>query len=95
MGVTDPFAALNLTPGASPADVDAAFRRLSKRAHPDAGGDAATFAALSEARYAALRAAREWPCDRCRGAGRVEVRRGAASTSLVCGACGGGGKKWA
>jgi hypothetical protein len=35
----DPFRVLGLTPGCTPADVVASRRRLSKRAHPDAGGD--------------------------------------------------------
>ena len=44
----DPFAALDLDPGASPQDVVAAYRRLAKRWHPDRGGGAAAAARMAE-----------------------------------------------
>jgi hypothetical protein len=54
----DPFAALELPPGASPEDVAAAYRRLAKRWHPDRGGGAAAAARMAEinAAYDVLRA---------------------------------------
>ena len=46
---------LGLDPGASAAEVQAAFRALSRRLHPDApGGDAEAFQALVEARNTVL-----------------------------------------
>lgn len=46
---------LGLAPGASPAEIQAARRRLAKRAHPDAGGDAVEMQAINAAADAALR----------------------------------------
>lgn len=46
--------ALGLEPGCSPADVQAAYRRLARECHPDAGGDADRFRQVREA-YEALR----------------------------------------
>ena len=40
---------LGLGPGASPADVRSAWRRLSRQTHPDAGGTAALFRTVTEA----------------------------------------------
>jgi hypothetical protein len=45
---------LGLEPGASAADVQAARRRLAKRAHPDAGGTAAEMQVVNAAAEAAL-----------------------------------------
>jgi hypothetical protein len=54
----DPFAALDLPPGASAQDIAAAYRRLAKRWHPDRGGGAAAAARMAEinAAYDVLRA---------------------------------------
>jgi len=43
----DPYRVLGLKPGCPPDKVRAAFRRLSKTAHPDAGGTTEGFAQLS------------------------------------------------
>jgi hypothetical protein len=48
------WALLGLEPGASAADVQAARRRLAKRAHPDAGGTAAEMQVVNAAAEAAL-----------------------------------------
>ena len=40
---------LGVAPDASEVEVEAAYRRLVKTAHPDAGGDAARFRAITEA----------------------------------------------
>lgn len=92
---------MTFPPGASPAAVRAAYVTAAKSAHPDApGGSAEAFARLHAAYREALQAALEWPCDACDGAGRVEVHGsgpggfGASVTNLVCGRCGGRGKKW-
>jgi hypothetical protein len=54
----DPFAALDLPPGASAQEIAAAYRRLAKRWHPDRGGGAAAAARMAEinAAYDVLRA---------------------------------------
>jgi hypothetical protein len=44
----DPFAALELPPGAPPDEIAAAYRRLAKRWHPDRGGGAAAAARMAE-----------------------------------------------
>src|SRR6185312_14510493 len=44
----DPFAALELPPGASPQEIAAAYRRLAKQWHPDHGGGAAAAARMAE-----------------------------------------------
>jgi hypothetical protein len=44
------YATLGLVPGASRRDIDAAFRRLAQRAHPDKGGDAEHFTRITQAR---------------------------------------------
>jgi hypothetical protein len=54
----DPFAALDVPPGASAQEIAAAYRRLAKRWHPDRGGGAAAAARMAEinAAYDVLRA---------------------------------------
>jgi DnaJ domain len=54
----DPFAALELPPGASAQEIGAAYRRLAKRWHPDRGGGGAAAARMAEinAAYDVLRA---------------------------------------
>ena len=44
----DPFAALELPPGASAGEIAAAYRRLAKRWHPDRGGGAVAAARMAE-----------------------------------------------
>src|SRR5919198_1074102 len=44
----DPFAALEVPPGASAEEIAAAYRRLAKRWHPDRGGGAAAAARMAE-----------------------------------------------
>jgi len=53
----DPFAVLGVKPGAAPADVTAAYRRLAKRWHPDraAGADASARMAQINAAYDLVR----------------------------------------
>ncbi len=53
-GGNDYFATLHLRPTAPPELIDAAYRTLAKRFHPDRGGDTATMQQLNGA-YAALR----------------------------------------
>lgn len=49
MATDDPFRVLGLPPTASQEQVKAAYRRLARRLHPDAGGDDAAFRALTAA----------------------------------------------
>ncbi len=55
----DPYAVLGLPPGATAAELTAAYRRLAKRHHPDRGGGAAAAARMADinAAYDTLRAA--------------------------------------
>jgi hypothetical protein len=52
---SDHYRALHLLPSAPPELVDAAYRTLAKRAHPDVGGDATTMRRLTEAHDALSR----------------------------------------
>src|SRR3954470_3899032 len=78
----DPFAALELPPGAAPNEIAAAYRRLAKRWHPDRGGGAAAAARMAEIKvaYDMLRAgawqreAAPRPGTRSDGAGPVVAR---------------------
>ena len=56
---SDPYAVLGVKPGASPAEIKAAYRALVKRHHPDAGGN--------DDRILALNAAWEVLRERVRG----------------------------
>jgi hypothetical protein len=83
----DPFAALELPPGASPEEVGRAYRHLAKRWHPDRGGGAAAAARMAEinAAYDVLRAgawqrAAAAPQD---AVSRVTASRGVAGAWLA------------
>lgn len=92
--LADAYRALGLDPGASSAAVTAAYRDGARTAHPDAGGDAAAFAALREAYGAALRDAldREAICAGCKGLGYRWARAGFYAAKEPCAACGGRGR---
>src|SRR4051794_39388793 len=80
----DPFAALEVPPGATPEEVAAAYRRLAKRWHPDRGGGAAGAARMAEINvaYDVLRSGdwqRRQPIAPADGVERVSVRRGATA----------------
>jgi hypothetical protein len=83
----DPFAALELPPGASAQDIGAAYRRLAKRWHPDRGGGAPAAARMAEinAAYDVLRAGawqREAPPEQD-AVSRVAAPRGVAGAWLA------------
>src|SRR5215472_5402148 len=50
----DPWAVLGLRPGASREMIEAQFRQLAKKYHPDAGGDAGDFHKIQKARAQCL-----------------------------------------
>ena len=92
MTPAEAFAALSLTPGASPAAVRTMYRRKAQDCHPDApGGNAAAFNRLALAHATALAYAREEPCPACAGAGKRRVYNGLSHVDLPCAECGGGG----
>jgi len=64
----DPFAALDLPPGASAQEIAAAYRSLAKQWHPDRGGGAAAAARMAEINvaYDVLRAG-AWQRDEAAG----------------------------
>jgi len=84
----DPFAALELPPGATPEEIAAAYRRLAKRWHPDRGGGAAAAARMAEINvaYEVLRSG-AWQRREPPGGERVErvasSRRGPAGAWLA------------
>ncbi len=93
--MTDPFALLGLTPGASPGAVRAAYRTRARAAHPDVpGGSADAFDALYRVYQAAIQEASEWPCDACGGDGAARVGRGFGAIRVACAKCGGSGRRW-
>ena len=75
----DPFAALELPPGASAQEIATAYRRLAKRWHPDRRGGAAAAARMAEINvaYDMLRAG-AWQRD-----GAPGVPPGGAATGAV------------
>jgi hypothetical protein len=81
----DPFAALELPPGATAEEIGAAYRRLAKRWHPDRGGGAAAAARMADINvaYDVLRAG-AWQRERPLGpsAGRAGRRAAAAGAWL-------------
>jgi DnaJ-class molecular chaperone len=89
----DAFRLLGLEPGASPAEVRAAYRHKAKAAHPDAGGDAEAFEELWEAHAHALTYAEFERCPACCGTGKhlIMPQGGWRSISLACERCGGTG----
>lgn len=85
---------LGLGAGASPHEIGARYRDLSRSAHPDAGGDAAAFSRLAEARTVATDAAWDEPCMTCLGAGDVSRFSGFSGIKLTCVDCGGTGRRF-
>jgi hypothetical protein len=80
--------------------VNLVYRTAAKTAHPHLGGSAEEFARIDRAKHALIhwlersqpRAIPDFPrCTVCEGSGRRQLRRGFATLSAFCGACGGTG----
>jgi len=74
------------------------YRRLSKKLHPDAGGDAEEFGAMKDEFQARLKmltsdkpVLRNPRCRVCEGRGRITITNGFNSYMLKCSACKGFG----
>jgi DnaJ-like protein len=82
----DPFAALEVPPGASPQEVAAAYRRLAKQWHPDRGGGGAAAARMAEINvaYDVLRSG-AWQRPGASAPGEAAVTRVAAAPQLAGG----------
>ncbi len=81
---------LGFEPQPTPEQIETAFKALVLLHHPDKGGDAATFQAVSEARERLL-AAGAARCETCRGSGRVMRIAGFHAIKTLCPVCGGAG----
>lgn len=87
------FDILGIPPTASVAEVKAAYRRLSFKAHPDHGGSQSEFNSLHIIYKAALAKA-EQPliCEECKGLGAAPKMIGWVVSSIKCKACKGKGE---
>lgn len=82
-------------------NIKLAFRTVAKTAHPDAGGEAAQFAAADKAKCILLEWLKKAPdpvaqfmredCPNCRGTGSVTIPRGFGRLRIMCGRCKGTG----
>ena len=88
----DPFAALGLEPNANTAQVKSAFREMARSLHPDAGGDPAAFASLTDNYRTALQEISERRCLTCHGTGKVQHTAGFTTINMLCPTCGGDGR---
>jgi DnaJ-class molecular chaperone len=84
--------ALGLGEGTHPDAVRAAYRALSKTAHPDVGGDPSAFDRLHSDYALALAYAKGAVCPRCAGSAIQRIARGFSVVSVRCEPCGGTGK---
>lgn len=90
--MADPYRVLEVSPGASAAEIKAAYRRLVKQHHPDAGGDEGRIVALNAA-WEVLgdeEARRRYDSSQAAGAGRARAAaappprgRGAAADAAL------------
>lgn len=85
--IADSFYLLGLEPGATPAEIQAAYKKLSFKLHPDHGGTAERFDDLNQAAKAAKAYALTEPCPTCRGKGHLGQSSGWFSTTLLCQIC--------
>ena len=87
--------AFGLNRGANLADLHAAWRTESAKAHPDKGGSVQAFTSLQAAYKRCLAyLSQDQECPDCKGAGKVPVRDIASFSTrmLTCRRCNGEGK---
>lgn len=85
--MTNPFSILGIPDTSSPAEVKAAWRELSKKHHPDHGGDAEKFQELKDAYTRALKKAADAPCPECKGEGKITKQQGFNTLKMACPVC--------
>lgn len=79
------YAAIGIKPGASDAEVQAAFKRLLQVNHPDRpGGDIEVYFAVNNAKRF-LQSMK--PCDECGGDKLVKIKQGRATVTKPCSRC--------
>ena len=83
--IDDPYRVLGIAHNASEQQIKKAHRTLSKKYHPDKGGDAAQFRAVTDSRELLLDAARRREIDR-----KLRGARGATTVGGVGGSSSGG-----
>lgn len=81
--MTTPYEVLGVSPDATEDEIKAAYRRACMTHHPDRGGDAAAFQAVTEA-FAALQ---HRGCPDCGGKGFITTRRGFFVVKDECPRC--------
>jgi DnaJ-class molecular chaperone len=93
----NPFEVLGVSTEATVEEVKEAYRFLCKELHPDThpGEDHTMQLLMVQDAYkkALIIAAQPKMCPMCRGAKRVEIKKGFSVLRMVCGACGGTGER--
>lgn len=93
MAVDDAFAVLGLERSAKPMEVIAAYRKLAKLHHPDAGGDAVAFHKVHNAYREAWKLSQKpAQCAECKGSGMMARWRGFECLPTRCTECRGTGQ---
>jgi DnaJ-class molecular chaperone len=82
---------LGITNSASEKEIDAAYRDLVRRHHPDLGGDAKEFKKITHA-YERLKIARI--CEDCQGTGKHDLTIYPFSFVMPCEFCDGNGRSY-
>jgi DnaJ-class molecular chaperone len=95
VNITESYKLLGLPETATPDELKAKYRELTKQHHPDmAGGNAVQFQAVQNAYKKVVDHMRAANCEDCRGRGKVLRARGFSSMHETCKACGGSGRRW-
>ena len=85
--VESPFQVLGIPDTSTEIEVRERWRELLFTAHPDVGGDNATFINLRNAFNEALDLAHDRKCPRCGGSGFEEALAAGIRVKIRCGAC--------
>ena len=80
------FETLGLEPEVSASEIEVAYRKARRKAHPDHGGTSQEFIAIQRA-YKLLTNTSSQRCAECDGSGFVETRYGAFVESNPCPTC--------